>query len=97
MKKKANNDNGVNMSKMMDSLLGGDSSIDERFKYEVGDTVKVTLRPEQEEALKAKTGLIGKILNRRNGYPPPEFEGYWFPLYYVEGLGEIGEGCVEKQ
>lgn len=82
---------------MMDSFFGGDSSEDPRFKFEVGDKVEVFLEPYQYERFpKWKTGYTGKILTRRNAYPPPSFEGYWVPLYYIEGLGELGEGCLRK-
>ncbi len=67
-----------------------------RFKFQIGDIVAVD-HAHHENTNKA--GDISEIRYRRNGYPPPLFHGFWFPLYYLQNLrgdsgGEIGESCL---
>ena len=88
----------MSMSKFMDDMItgGAGSSDDERFKFNVGDKVKVKLANHQLERYPEwKPGFVGVVKTRRNGYPPPAFIGYWFPLYWIDELGEIGESCLE--
>ena len=73
------------------------SSDDPRFKFDVGAHVKVfNLAVVQPE------GAQCQIIWRRNGYPEPFFQGYWFPIYFVElleegtGGGEVGEICLRQ-
>jgi len=80
---------------------GEGSSSDPRFKFQIGDMVVVSTNPEQRKSWLSQgridpEGYKGEIRSRRNGYPPPSFIGYWFPLYFVDGLGEIGENCLSK-
>jgi hypothetical protein len=82
--------------RFMDSLFGdGDSSNDARFKFSVGDTVKIDLGDVIHMWPEGTQGHTGKILDRRNAYPPPHFQGYWCPIYYVDGVGEVGENQIE--
>jgi hypothetical protein len=69
------------------------------FKFEVGEEVYNT------NSIVAPCGRV-KILYRRNGYPPPLFGGYWFPLYMVRAVvpgaadvnkgGEVHECCLRR-
>jgi hypothetical protein len=71
----------------------------EAFKYEVGEEVYNT------NGAVAPLGRV-KVLWRRNGYPPPLFSNYWFPLYMVEAVtpsaadvnkgGEVHECCLRR-
>lgn len=72
---------------------GKEEEINEsRYKYKVGDIVEVSgAHPSHQ----AKDGMVAEILSRRNGYPEPHFHGFWFPLYFLKDIGEIGEGCVK--
>lgn len=86
----------------LDKVFAGDagSDNDPRFKFAVGDLVAVTDTSTEQRRLWIEQhnhdpqGHIGKVLSRRNAYPPPGFEGYWVPIYFVDGLGEIGESCL---
>lgn len=88
------------MQKFLDYLFtnGEGSEDDNRFKYEVGQRVEILLASHQLKRYPSwRPGFVGEIKSRRNGYPPPAFEGFWFPLYYIEGLGEVGESCLIKE
>lgn len=79
-------------------LFNSPSGDDPRFKFSVGDKVRVikdTLLPSGN-----KKGDIAIIKSRCNGYPPPLFTDWWYPLYYLEhidgsGGGDIHENCLE--
>jgi len=64
----------VNLSEFMDGAFAGpDGSADDvRFGFSVGEHVLVDGK------------WRGQIVSRRNGYPPPFFHGYWFPIYFIE-------------
>jgi len=79
------------------NILSGDIQSEEsRFKFQIGDIVLVEDAPNGNTN---NTGDISEIRHRRNAYPPPLFEGYWFPIYYLNNLkgtngGEIHENCL---
>lgn len=89
----------MNMSQIMDQVLsGGDSSNDQRFQFEVGQ--KVRIKSFNEDQIQRwgtdHSGKIATILSRRNGYPPSAFVDIWFPLYWTDVAGDLGESMLEE-
>lgn len=75
---------------------GKGSGDDTRFKYSVGQFVRITLSDSIKHMWPEGTdGTVGKILSRRNAYPEPHFTGYWFPIYFIDSIGEVGETQIE--
>lgn len=85
--------------KMLDMLFTGGkgSDNDSRFGFQVGDSVRISeFRDEQVERWGIDhSGKTCEILGRRNGYPPPHFN-CWFPLYWLENVGELHESMLER-
>lgn len=90
----------MKMEKIFDDFFtdGEGSENDGEYKFNVGDFVLVRQTGYQEMKEHwisigiATDTFKGFIRSRRNAYPGMGFH----PIYYVVGLGEVYENCLEK-